>query len=565
MASTIETAAEIQPVGKETEVAVRLEPRSRLLIYFSVLVALLLSSLDQTVVATALPRIVTDLQGADRFVWVVTAFMLCSTVTIPVYGKLSDVYGRKAMLLLAVGLFTTGSLLSGASQNMNQLIGFRALQGLGAGGFYPIAISVVGDLFNPRERARYQGAIGAVAGLSFLIGPFIGGWFTEHLSWHWIFYVNIPLALLTMLAVALLLPNRRLVAARPRELDYPGVVCFAGGVIPLLIGLTNKSEISPSTLQPYSWNDFNVWGPMLAGTVLIAVFAIVESRAKHAIVPLDLLKKRNYALALAMTFLVGLGAYVGVIFMPRFFQTVHDVSPTRSGYYILPALLGMMGGAIVGGVLISRIGRYKWLLSGSFLLLILGSYLMTHLSVGTPDWTIWAWLVPIGLGIGPMITAGTVIVQSLVPAQRLGAASGSLGLFNQIGAVMGLAIVGTVFSSLYENQLPKSLAAQGIPPGLITALDKLSGVLQGVGNGQALLHSVFPPSAWPLIPQIIAGANDAFAQALAKSFFVTLIAGSVAFLLSLSLRDSQLQSAGSQTNQSASPRGSDAVMALNDR
>jgi EmrB/QacA subfamily drug resistance transporter len=550
VASTIEAPIEIQPVGEEIGIAVKLNPRSRLLIYLSVLVALLLSSLDQTVVATALPRIVTDLQGSDRFVWVVTAYMLCSTVTIPVYGKLSDVYGRKVMLLLAVGLFTTGSLLSGASQNMNQLIGFRALQGLGAGGFYPVAISVVGDLFNPRERARYQGAIGAVAGLSFLIGPFIGGWFTEHLSWHWIFYVNIPLALLTMLAVAVLLPNRRLVAARARELDYLGIVCFTAGVVPLLIGLTTKSEINSSTLQPNSWSDANVWGPMLAGVVLLALFVILESRAKHAIVPLDLFTQRNYALALAMTFLVGLGAYVGVIFMPRFSQTVHAVSPTRSGYYILPALLGMMVGAIVGGVLISRIGRYKWLLSGSFSLLILGSFLMTHLSVETPDWAIWAWLLPIGLGIGPMITAGTVIVQSLVPAHRLGAASGSLGFFNQIGAVMGLAMVGTVFSSLYENQLAKSLAAQGIPSGLIPALDRLSGVLQSVGNGQASLHGVLPSSTWPLIPQIIAGANDAFSQALAESFFVTLIAGSAAFLLSLALRDSQLQNTGIQAKRS---------------
>jgi len=480
MAPAIEAGVGIPFGAEEPAVAVKIDARSRLLIYFSVLLALLLSSLDQTVVATALPRIVTDLQGADRYVWVVTAYMLCSTVTIPIYGKLSDVYGRKVMLLIAVGLFTAGSSLSGLSQSMDQLIGFRALQGLGAGGFYPLAISVVGDLFNPRERGKYQGAIGAVAGLSFLIGPFVGGWFTEHISWHWIFYVNIPLALLTLLAVALLLPNRRLEAARARDLDYMGVVCFTAGVIPLLIGLTAKSEINSSTLQPYSWSDVNVWGPMVAGAFLLLLFAFVESRAKQAIVPIDLFKKRNYALSLMMTFLVGLGAYVGVIFMPRFFQTVHHISATWSGYYILPALVGMMAGAIVGGVLISRIGRYKWLLSGSLTLLILGSYLMTHLSVGTADWTIWAWLLPIGLGIGPMITAGTVIVQSLVPSHRIGAASGSLTLFNQIGAVMGLAIVGTVFSSIYDNQLPHSLAARGIPSDLIMALDKLSGVLQGV-------------------------------------------------------------------------------------
>jgi len=552
MARAIGVVAESPSGTEEPEVAVEIDPRSRLLIYFSVLLAMLLSSLDQTVVATALPRIVTDLQGADRYVWVVTAYMLCSTVTIPIYGKFSDVYGRKVMLLIAVGLFIAGSCLSGLSQSMDQLIAFRALQGLGAGGFYPLAISVVGDLFNPRERGRYQGAIGAVAGLSFLIGPFVGGWFTEHISWHWIFYVNIPIALLTLLAVALLLPNRRLEAARARDLDYLGVVCFTAGVIPLLIGLTDKSEINSSTSQPYSWGEVKVWGPMVAGALLLVLFAFVESRAKHAIVPPDLFKKRNYALSLAMTFLVGLGAYVGVIFMPRFFQTVHHVSATWSGYYILPALLGMMAGAIVGGVLISRTGRYKWLLSGSLTLLILGSYLMTHLSAGTADWTIWAWLLPIGLGIGPMITAGTVIVQSLVPSHRIGAASGSLTLFNQIGAVMGLAIVGTVFSSIYENQLPNSLAARGIPPDLIMALGKLSGVLQGVGNGQALLHSVLPPSAWPLIPQITAGANDAFSEAMAASFFATLIAGSIAFLLSLALRDSQLH-AGPQAAEATAP------------
>jgi len=523
--------------------AVEVAPRSRLLIYFSVLLAMLLSSLDQTVVATALPRIVTDLQGADRYVWVVTAYMLCSTVTIPVYGKLSDVYGRKVMLLIAVGLFMAGSSLSGLSQSMNQLIGFRALQGLGAGGFYPLALSVVGDLFNPRERGKYQGAIGAVAGLSFLIGPFVGGWFTEHLSWHWIFYINLPLALVTLVAVSALLPNRRLEAASARDLDYLGLACFLAGVIPLLIGLTNKSEVNPSRLQPYAWTDANVWGPIGAGAVLLLLFVAVESRAKHALVPLDLFRKRNYALSLTLTFLTGLGGYVGIIFMPRFFQTVHHISATWSGYYILPALLGMMAGAIVGGQLVSRIGRYKWILSASLVFLILGSYLMTHLTVSTADWTIWVWLLPLGLGIGPMITTGTVIVQSLVPAHRIGAATGSLGLFNQIGAVMGLAVVGSVFSSLYDDQLPRSLAGQGIPSSLIPTLDRLSGVLQSVGNGQALLHSVLPARAWPLIPQITSGADDAFAQALARSFVVTLIAGSAAFLISLALRDSQLQGA----------------------
>lgn len=377
MASAIE-ALEIPPVADVQEAGVHVDPRSRLLVYFSVLFAMLLAGLDQTVVATALPRIVTDLQGADRFVWVVTAYLLSSTVSIPVYGKFSDVYGRKVMLLIAVGLFLAGSMLAGLSQSMDQLIGFRALQGLGAGGFYPLTIAVVGDLFNPRERGRYQGAIGAVFGLSFLIGPLVGGWFTEHISWHWVFYINVPFAVLTVLAVARLLPNRRLGATRARDLDYLGVALFPAAVVPLLIGLTNKSEIDFATGRTFEWTDVNVAGPLVAGAALLLLFVLAESRAEHPIVPLDLFRIRNYALSLSMTFCVGLGGFVGAVFMPRFFQTVHNVSPTWSGYYILPLLVGMMVGAIAGGQIISRIGRYKWLLTGSLALLILGAYSMTR-------------------------------------------------------------------------------------------------------------------------------------------------------------------------------------------
>ena len=540
MATAIDADAGVAILSEEPEAVVKVGARSRLLIYFSVLFVMLLSGLDQTVVGTALPRIVTDLQGADRFVWVVTAYLLCSTLTIPIYGKLSDVYGRKVMLLIAVGLFVAGSMLSGLSQTMNQLIAFRALQGLGAGGFYPLTIAVVGDLFNPRERAKYQGAIGAVFGLSFLIGPLVGGWFTEHVTWHWIFYVNGPIALGTMVAVGILLPNRRLDAASARDLDYAGVLLFATGVVPLLIGLTDKAEIDPSTGRAYMWTDTGVAAPILAGLALLALFVFRESRAQHPIIPLDLFRIRNYALSLAIGFLVGGGGYVGAVFMPRFFQTVHGVSPTWSGYYILPLLVGMMTGAIGGGALISRIGRYKWLLVASLTLLILGAFLMTHLTAATPNWIIWSWMLPMGLGIGPMITGGIVIVQSTVPAHRLGAVSGTQGFANQVGAVMGLAVVGTVFSSVYVNQLPAALTAQGIPQGLISTLLKLAGLLQGVGNGQAVLHSVLPAQAWPLVPHVLAGANDAFSQALARSFLVTLVAGSLAFVLSLALRDARL-------------------------
>jgi EmrB/QacA subfamily drug resistance transporter len=541
MASTSQATAPFEVEGPAEPVAVAIDQRRRLTIYASILLALLLATLDQTVVGTALPRIVTDLQGSDRYVWVVTAYLLSSTVTIPIYGKFSDVYGRKVMLLIAVGLFLAGSWLSGLSQTMDQLIAFRALQGLGAGGILPVAVATVGDLFNPRERGRYQGAFGALFGLSFLIGPFVGGWTTDHIGWHWIFYVNIPFALVTLAAVARLLPNRRLESARARDLDYPGIVLFTAGVLPLLIGLTNKGEIDIATGQPYLWNDARVLVPIVAGCVLLLLFVLAEARARQPIVPLDLFRDRNYALSMAVTFLVGLGAFVGIIFMPRFYQTVRGISATTAGYYLWPMVIGMMGSSIGVGLLISRTGRYKWVISGSTVLLMLGSFLMTGLQAGTSNWLIWSWLFLIGLGLGPTIAGFTVVVQSLVPLQRIGAASGTLALVRQIGTVIGLAVAGTVFSSIYQDRLPDSLAAQGLPPAVVSNLTRLSGALQGVGQGQALLHRVLPPGLVHLIPRIVAGANDAFSHATGMAFWVTLVAACAATVLTLLLRNSVLR------------------------
>ena len=518
-----------------------MDHRARLIVYGSVLLAIFLAAIDQTVVATALPRIVTDLQGADRFVWVVTAYLLASTVTIPMYGKFSDVYGRKTMLLSAIALFLVGSWLSGLSQSMDQLIAFRALQGLGAGGIFPVAIATVGDLFDARERGRYQGAIGAVGGLSFLIGPFVGGWFTEHASWHWIFYVNIPIGIVALIAVARLLPNRRLVSARARDLDYLGIALFTAGFVPLLIGFTNKGEIDLTTGQPYNWADVRVAAPMILGLLLLGLFLFVEPRAKHAIIPLDLFKNPDYALSMAVTFLVGLGAFVGVILMPRFFQTVRGIDATTSGYFIFPLLFGMMLSSIGIGILISRTGRYKWLIAGSTVLLVVGAFLMMQLSTSTPDWQIWLFLLPIGLGIGPSIAGFTIVVQSLVPSERMGVASGTLTVLRQIGTVVGLAVAGTVFSSAYEDRLPVSLGAEGVPHDLVARLAQVSGALQGVGNAQLLLHHIVPPALAYLIPKVIAGTDDAFSHATGTAFEVTLIGAIVAFALTLLLHDKELK------------------------
>ncbi|HEV3311621.1 MAG TPA: MFS transporter, partial [Chloroflexota bacterium] len=243
-----------------------MNPRARAIVLGAVLMGLFLAALDQTVVGTALPRIVTDLHGNSLYTWVVTAYLLSSTITVPIYGKLSDVYGRKIMMLVGVTIFLIGSALSGLSQNMTELILFRGLQGLGAGAMFPISLAVIGDLFTPRERGRYQGLFGGVFGLSFIVGPFIGGWITDNISWHWVFYVNLPVGLAALAIIAAFLPNfHPPIRTSARELDYLGIAVFTAAIIPLLIGLTNKVSSSGKLLP---WTDFSVGGLMLVGLVL---------------------------------------------------------------------------------------------------------------------------------------------------------------------------------------------------------------------------------------------------------------------------------------------------------
>jgi EmrB/QacA subfamily drug resistance transporter len=307
-----------------------LPPRTKLAILGAILLTMFLASLDQTVVGTALPKIVTDLNGSSLYAWVVSAYLLTSTVTVPIYGKFSDVFGRKPMLMIGVGLFLAGSWLSGASQNMTELVIFRAIQGLGAGALFPIVMAIIGDLYSPRERGRFQGLFGAVFALSFIVGPFIGGWITDNISWHWVFYVNVPFGIASMVVLATVLPSAGRRTASLRDLDYLGIVLFTAGVVPFMLGLTNKGNVS-STGQLATWSDLNVGGLIAIGLVILAVFLLIETRAKEPILPLDLFRSRDYSVSMAAVFVFGVAMFAAVIFMPRYYQTVRGISATASG------------------------------------------------------------------------------------------------------------------------------------------------------------------------------------------------------------------------------------------
>ena len=519
-----------------------LPQRAKLAILGAVLLTMFLASLDQTVVGTALPRIVTDLNGASLYAWVVSAYLLSSTVTVPIYGKFSDVFGRKVMLMIGVGLFLVGSWLSGASQNMGELVAFRAVQGLGAGALFPIVIAIIGDLYSPRERGRFQGLFGAVFGLSFIVGPFIGGWITDHISWHWVFYVNVPFGVAALVVLWTVLPSVGRRQASIRDLDYLGIALFTAGVVPFMLGLTNKGNVS-STGQLANWSDPDVGGLIVVGIVILVIFLFAETRAREPIIPLDLFKNLDYAVSMAAVFAFGIAMFAAVIFMPRFYQTARGISAAASGYYIWPLLVGLIGGSIGSGLLISRLGRYKWLMTGGAVVMVIGGFLMTHLTAGVSDPELWAWMLVLGLGIGPTMAGYTIVVQNSVSSNRLGVATSTLTFLRQIGASVGLAAAGTIFSSSFANRLPVDLAQSGVPASLIPQLVKISGALQNVGNGRALLEHVLPTQLQPLIPKVIAGANNALALSIGDLFWITVVSGVLGLGCTLLLRDRPLRSA----------------------
>ena len=521
--------------------ALGLSHRAKLEILGAVLLALFLGALDQTIVGTALPRIVTDLGGNEYYTWVVTIYLLTSTITVPFYGKLSDLYGRKPMMMFGVTIFLVGSALSGLSQNMAMLILFRGIQGIGAGALFPIALAVIGDLYTPAERGRYQGLFGAVFGISFIIGPALGGLLTDNVSWHWIFYVNIPVGIVSLIVLARLLPTVKRAGAT-RNFDILGAGVFIVAISALLIGLTNK--------QSGDWLDPEVGGLIALSAVLGNIFLVIEARSREPIIPLDMFRNRTYTASLLSTFLVSFGFFGAIIFLPRWFQFVHGSSATESGYQIFPLLIGLIGSSIVSGLLVSRTGRYKAIIITGLVTMSVGIALMTQLKADTDITTLWVWMFITGLGIGPTLSVFTIVVQNAVPFRQLGVATSNLTFFRQIGGSVGLAVTGTIFGSRLVEELPGQLTAAGVPAQAVgqfsnagtSALDNLVGVGNDLGTQ---ILSLVPPalqdSVKPIIPNIVNGIHSAFTIGVTAAFQIGLVttilaAGTAFFLHEIPLR-----------------------------
>ena len=449
------TADAAQSTENAASAALNLSPRAKLEILGAILLAMFLFALDQTIVGVALPRIVTELDGNDLYTWAVTVYLLTATISGPIYGKLSDLYGRRPIVIFAVSLFLISSALCGLSQEMWQFILFRGLQGLGGGAIFPVALAVIADLYTPAERGKYLGLFGAVFGMSSLIGPGLGGVITDNVGWNWIFFINIPIGLVALFILWRLLPAIR----RPdagRNIDYVGAAVFTAAIASFLIGLTNK--------QTGQWSDPAVGGLIVIGLALGALFLFVESRSADPIVPLGLFRIRTFTISVAATFLAAFGFFNAIIFLPRWFQTVAGASATESGYNLLPLLAGMIVAAIASGQIVARVGRYKILMVGSLALLAFALFLMTNLRADTDRPVLWLWMVLAGLGIGPSLAVFTLIVQNAVNPDRIGVATSSLTFFQQIGGTVGLTIGGTLFADRLTAEIPRQLVSLGRAP-----------------------------------------------------------------------------------------------------
>ena len=519
-----------------TALPAQVDPRTRTQIVAAVLLGLFLAALDQTVVGTALPRIVTDLNGNDIYTWAFTAYLLTATISGPIYGKLSDLFGRRPVLLFAVAVFLIGSLLSGLSQAMWQFVAFRAVQGLGAGALFPVALAVIGDMFDASERGKYQGLVGAVFGLSSVIGPAIGGVITDTVGWHWVFFVNLPLGAVVFAVIWRALPTFRPSEARPK-IDYLGASVLVGALVPILIGLTNK--------QSGNWSDPAVGGLIALGLAIAAVFVWVESRASEPIVPLGLFRNRSFTISVIAMFVASMAFFAPIVFLPRWFQVVGGASATQSGYQILALLGGLIISAMASGQIVARTGRYKFLALGAAVTLGIGLFLLSNLRADTPLPVLWSWMFITGLGVGPMFSIFTLVVQGAVAPQQIGTATSSLTLFQQLGGSVGLAIAGTVFGSRLVEELPRELSSS-VPPQVASAFGgSASGTisqLTGVGDlGQAILAAA-PLAARaqlePFVPAIVDAIHRAFSIATASTFTFGIAAALVAVIVVAFLRES---------------------------
>jgi EmrB/QacA subfamily drug resistance transporter len=483
-------------------------PRVRL-IFGALMLVILLASLDQTIVATALPTIVGDLGGLQHLSWVVTAYLLASTITGPLYGKFGDLYGRKKVLQVAIVIFLIGSVLCGIAQNMPELIAFRAVQGLGAGGLITTTIAVVGDIIPPRDRGRYQGVFGAVFGVSTIVGPLLGGFFVDNLSWRWIFYVNLPVAAVAMVVIGAVFHTQT--TRVEHAIDYLGAALLAGGLSSVVL----FTSLGGTT---FAWRSPEIAVLIVLGVVLLVAFVFAERRASEPILPLELFRNRIFTVCAAVGFIIGFALFGSVTYLPIFLQIVKGRSPTSSGLQLTPMMAGLLVTSIISGRLISKFGRYKPFPVAGTAVMTVGMVFLSGLGIHSSGLYTSLSMLVLGLGLGAVMQVLVLAVQNAVDYRFMGVATSGSLLFRQIGGSIGIAIFGAIFANRLRGDLAANLPA-----------------------GAHVPKTVSPSIVRNLPPAVHDGYVHAVAAALHPVFVVAAVISTLSFLLTWLLREVPLR------------------------
>jgi EmrB/QacA subfamily drug resistance transporter len=498
--------------------AAEMSRRRLILTTVGVMLALLLAALDQTIVGTAMPRIIADLNGFNQYAWVTTAYLVTSTVTVPIAGKLGDLFGRKPFVLAGMAGFMIFSWACGFSQNMDQLIVFRGVQGLFGGVLFASVFTLLADIFPPRTRARMQGVFGGVFGLASVIGPAAGGFITDNWGWRWVFYVNIPVGVLGIALLAAFLPYVRSKASW-RDIDFAGAFLMIAGLVPIMISLSNTST--------YGWTSWQTLVPLIGGVLLVVAFVVVEHFEKEPIVPLSLFTNRAFTVSVLVGMLSGFGMFGAIIFTPLIFQGVLGVSATNSGTLITPMMFGLIGASILSGQLMTRIKNYKWLGTIGSAVMAVGVYILSLVSIHSTQVQITSALIIVGIGLGITFPLYLNAVQSAVDKKYLGVVSSNIQFFRNVGGTLATAIFGSILANRLGPNIQDQINRLNLPSAFKSSIKLPTGAggAQQLFNAANLAHqrAALPAAARPLFDQVMVAVKAGLASTMHEVFLIALV------------------------------------------